>query len=458
MKNFLFLQFILIFFTSPSFGEIFNIKESDNLYKNLNPDKVIENLKAKKMIEDISSELKEPQQIGLIIDGSGSMAQILDKNKSKMFYSKKILKEFTGRQWKLKNNIGIRAYGNTVKGKCDDITLISPYSNKNLPTLETTLEKLEPTGMTPLHKSIDLTIDEIKTMPGKKNIVIVTDGEDTCGGDPCKSAERLKKEKLDITFYIVALGFEGPSDELSKLTCLGDVQVANNNESFQDAISQISSKISTRQNLKVNSPNPMAPVYLYRIENEKKILDRVFYAQSEQTVAEGVTYEVVVGLNPLYKFSDVFVPPNKKVVLTVDGEGSLIANYFNSHLNVQILDKNNKVVTKFRSDIKQKIPTGKWSVRIFKEPFYEYIIPDYFIYPDGVHSINISGVGLAKVQSSEIKGVYIYSSSNELIDYALSNSIVALKSGSYIFHSDDTCTFSDVKIKDRKEILVLPCP
>lgn len=411
-----------------------------------------------KIIEELGQDLDEAQTIGLVLDSSGSMGQMLEKNKTKMFYMKKLMKGFISKQWKLKNTLGVRVYGSRKKHQCDDIQLTIPYTDRALSKLELSLEKMEPLGMTPLHKSIEETVDEIKEKKGPKKIVIVTDGEDTCGGDPCKTAEKVKKDKLEITFYVVALGFMGASDELKKLSCLGDVHAADDEESFSDALSEISKKLGQQQqNLKVISPNPDAPVYLYRLVDKKRIFDRVFYARNPQTVDPG-TYEVLVGLNPVYKFDAFNILPKRKVTLRVEGEGEVIANYFGEHLRVQILDKNNKVALKFKSDQKVMVPIGKWKLRVYKEPFYERIIPDFYVYPNGKHAVDITGVGVFKVTSPEVAGLYVYDQDNALIDHALTNSILAIKSGTYVVHQSELCSFSKVQVKDKKELLVLPCP
>ncbi len=411
-----------------------------------------------KVVEEISRPADEPINIGLVLDSSGSMGQMLEKNKTKMFFLKKMMKEFVGQQWKLRNKVGVRVYGARVKGKCDDIQMITPYTDHSLSKLEKSLETMAPLGMTPMHASMMLTVDEIKNMSGEKKIVIVTDGEDTCGGDPCKTAEKIKKDKLDITFYVIALGFQGNSDALQKMSCLGDdIHMANDAESFSDAVTQVSSKINKNQNLKVISPNPDSPVYLYRFEDGKKKLERIFYAKSEQTVPVG-EYEAVVMFKPPYKFSKFKVPPGRKVVLRVEGEGEVTVNFFDSHLRVQILDKNNKVMIKGKSDEPMVVPTGKWKLRIFREPFYELLDPNYYVYPNSKQNFDVYGVGVTRVDAQGVQGVYVYNGENKLIDYTLSGSPFVLKAGVYSIHVNDKCSFTDVSVREKKEVVVLSCP
>lgn len=409
-----------------------------------------------KVIQDLSVPTEVPSKISMILDSSGSMGQILDKNQTKMFYMKKLMKGFLSYQWKLKNEIGVRIYGARLKGSCDDIELRVPYSDRSLAGLERALEGMSSVGMTPLHRSLEQTFEGIKNMKGPHKVVIVTDGEDTCGGDPCKTAEKIKDQKLDVTFYVIALGFMGQSDKLQKMKCLGDVSVADNEESFDEALNQVSKKMSGSDNLRVVSPNPDSAVYLYRIEKNEKKLYRVFYAKQEQYVEPG-KYEAVVGLSPLYKFGQFEILPKRKVTLKVEGEGKIRVNFFGRHLKVQLLDKDNKVVLKGRSDEDIKAPIGKWRLRIYKDPFFENILPDYFVYPNGDHQNDIAGLGVFRVEHPGLKGLYVYDQAGEVLGHDLTGNHIVIKSGYFNLHVDETCTFPKTEIRDKKEVLVLSC-
>lgn len=411
--------------------------------------------KAKKMEEAIATDGPKAK-VEVIIDASGSMGQILAKNKTKMYYLKELMKDFFRARWKEKNVMGMRVYGGKKKGKCDDIRLAVPFGKTNIEQMERQVSELSPMGMTPLHKSLTMAFDDIKSYQGPKRIVVVTDGQDTCGGDPCKTVEEYKKQKLDLKFYVIALGFKGESESLKKISCIGDTSVVNDGESFQKALDQIGKNINQKENLQVISPNPSAVVHLFRFEGTEKKLFRVFYADSSQTVPPG-DYEVVVDLKPAYRFGRFTIPPNRKITLSVTGEGNVRVNYFNKLVNVELLDINNKAVAKFRSDEFASVSTGKWRLRAFKDPFYEMIFPEFFVYPDGTHEFDINGVGAFRVDSDEMKGVYVYDQENKEIGQYLTGFTSVIKSGTYTIHVDDQCTFPATQIFDRKEVLVLSC-
>jgi hypothetical protein len=440
----------------PGAGALIGVDDQDMVKDTDIFNETLMNEKAQILTDNLNVAGPVPK-VEVIIDSSGSMDQVLSKNKSKMYFLKELMKPFFLARWKEKNNIGLRIYGGKQKSNCEDTHLLVPFGPNNLVQMEKTVVGLTPGGKTPLHKSLLLSFEDLKKYSGPKRIVVVTDGEDTCGGDPCETVKEINQQKLDLKFFVIALGMKGESDALKKVKCIGDTQVANDDQSFNDALSQISSKISQKENLVVVSPNPGASVYLFEIKPDgKKVLQRVFYASSSQTVPPG-SYEAVVGLEPAYKFSKFEIPPNKKVTLKVEGDGIVKVNYFNSLVNVEVLDKNNKPIKRFKSDVATEIPAGRWQLRAFKDPFYEKIFPEFYVYPKGKHEFDLSGIGAVKVESANLQGLYVYNQDSEALGQSITGSTLIIKSGTYLFHVNEECSFQKVQVKDRKEVIVLPC-
>jgi len=82
-------------------------------------------------------------------------------------------------------------------------------------------EGVRPAGRTPLTRSVERAIEVLKDSPQPAEIVVLTDGEDTCGGDPCGLARRTMAEAAGTTIHVV--GFRLPShSETSGARCLAD--------------------------------------------------------------------------------------------------------------------------------------------------------------------------------------------------------------------------------------------
>lgn len=438
-------------------AQVIDVDPADVQLNDVAPESIVASPQAK-ILEEAMENLDVPAKIEVIVDSSGSMAQVLERNKSKLFFLKELLKEFMKFQWKEKNEIALRYYGGSPKSSCSDTKIAVGFNDKNLSKMERVIQQLEAGGRTPLHKSLQLAIDDVKSYEGPKRIVIVTDGEDTCGGDPCKTVEEMSHKNLDIKFYVVALGLAGSSDTLKKVKCMGDLHMADSQEQLNSALSQISKKIQNRDNLQVISPNPSAVVHLYEVQEDgKRVLNRVFYASVNQVVPPG-RYEAIVGIKPPYKFSEFIVPPKKKVTLRLEGAGKIQVNYFQSLLNAELLNKDDKPVIRFKSDVPTDAPLGKFRLRIFKDPFYEQILPEFYIYPGGEHTFDVSGVGVVRVDRNPMSAVYVYDQEDKLVNKFLTGFPIVLRSGVFTIHVDDKCSFPKQVVPNRKEINVLTCP
>jgi Mg-chelatase subunit ChlD len=409
---------------------------------------------------EMTTDNKGLPRVEVIVDSSGSMGQMLNLDKTKMFYMKKMLLRYFTDQYKVNAETGLRVYGSQKVGDCTDNIMAVPFGEKSLGQIETKVSQLQPVGKTPLYKAVKAAAEDLKDYKaGPKRIVIFTDGEDTCGGNPCKEGNAAKLDPLlDTQIFIVAIGYKPNSDDLKKISCMGDTTTANSEDDLFSALGNISQKIFQSQiNLAVNSPDPTAPVQLFHQVNGEWKFFRNFTAAFGTSVPPG-RYQAVVMLEPPYKFEDFEVPPKRKVTLTVRGNGAVKVEFLDKILDVEILDKNYKLIKKFKSDTKINIPTGRWVLKIHKQPFFEKFVQKYDVHPNGDYHYEMTGVGALKVVHKDIMGLYVYDYKNNLLGNYLTNFSFALPIGSYKIHVGPDCSFDKVEVKDDKKLAVFKCP
>ncbi len=399
----------------------------------------------------------EPPKVELIVDSSGSMGQLLNGPRTKMYYSKKLLNRYLIDQWKQKSDLGLRVYGSKRRNDCQDNFLAIKHGAYNLGDVESFVKKTFPIGKTPLNQSIQDAIDGIKSHKGPKRIVIFTDGEETCGGDPCELSARIKRQTtLDIQLFVVAIGFAKGSSRYKQVACLGDTNVANNEEELFGALGDMSNKINTQNNLIVKSPDPKSIVSLYRIENGERKLVRTFTAAWGVKVPPG-KYEAIVDLNPPYRFKPFEIPPKKRVYLVVAGKGKVFVKFRDSLLNVELLDNNNRVMHKFKTDQPYRATMGKYNMRVYQAPFYENVFKNFLVAPEGDHSLEIGDAGVVRIDHPELLGYYVYNNSDALIGNFLTNFPLILKNQIYRLHLNEKCFFENVSIQGPRDITLLSC-
>lgn len=159
------------------------------------------------------AQTKATQNVIFIFDASGSMWGKLEKS-TKIQIAKKTMGELL-RKLDPRTKVGLIVYGHRSKDYGEDIEIISVLAANNTSVLNAFIQKLEPTGKTPIAASIDFALESIQNLNENVSIVLISDGLETCGGDACEAVESAKKKGLKITMHVIGFGIE--EQDLSSL-------------------------------------------------------------------------------------------------------------------------------------------------------------------------------------------------------------------------------------------------
>ncbi|UXX84410.1 vWA domain-containing protein [Roseovarius pelagicus] len=99
--------------------------------------------------------------------------------------------------------VGLLIYGPGPGPACDRINLhFEPVADAATPIVDA-LDQLEPLGLTPLTNAVRAAAKVLhyRTRPGI--VVLVTDGNETCGGRPCALSRALAAEARDLTVHVI---------------------------------------------------------------------------------------------------------------------------------------------------------------------------------------------------------------------------------------------------------------
>ena len=144
----------------------------------------------------------------LVLDSSGSMAGT-DMNSLTPHVTKvrealaAIVPEVAPRR-----NLGLIVYGPGKEAKCENIDLRLPPAPNSAETILSEVNTVVPFGETPLTAAVRDAAEVLEFREKPSVVVLLTDGEETCGGDPCRLARQLKAEAADLTIHVV--GFKVP--------------------------------------------------------------------------------------------------------------------------------------------------------------------------------------------------------------------------------------------------------
>ncbi|MBI2439476.1 MAG: VWA domain-containing protein [Candidatus Moranbacteria bacterium] len=166
--------------------------------------------------EEMTKESAGPKKnIVLVMDDSGSMME-KSGGTAKIDLAKTAADKFIAG---LTDNVqlSIVVYGhkgnNTQAQKtvsCQGIEEVYFFGDVNVGVAQSKINKLVPTGWTPIADSLKKAGDILltKTKSGDENlIVLLSDGEETCGGNPVAVAKELCAKK--ITTDVIGLGVSG---------------------------------------------------------------------------------------------------------------------------------------------------------------------------------------------------------------------------------------------------------
>src|SRR5919112_1830946 len=165
----------------------------------------------------------------LILDLSGSMARDIGGGETRMEAAKRVMNDVIDALPEREGvNVGFRIYGhlgnNTEAGRdvsCQSSDLVVPIQGVNKPALRDQVAAAQPIGWTPIALSLQRAGGDFQPAEGGANhILLVTDGEETCGGDPCAVAESLRTGDANLTTHVV--GFALTEEQARLVNCIAE--------------------------------------------------------------------------------------------------------------------------------------------------------------------------------------------------------------------------------------------
>ena len=174
--------------------------------------------------KSVSAETNE-KLIELILDASGSMRGKLESKETKIAAAKAAVATFVN-SLPDEQQLAFRAYGHQSareKHNCQDTQLLVRFGklSQNREKILSVSKQLTPRGYTPISFVLELAAKDFPgNFSGEKIIILVSDGKETCEGDPCTLASSLKSKFPKLIIHTVGLGV----DEVTRaqLTCIAE--------------------------------------------------------------------------------------------------------------------------------------------------------------------------------------------------------------------------------------------
>lgn len=115
--------------------------------------------------------------------------------------------------------LGFRAYGHRVDRQqrdesCLDTELIEAFEPGNAGAIRSTAAGMQPKGQTPIALSLEKAGEDLAARPGYQHFVLLlSDGIESCDGDPEAAAARLREQGIDVVIHTVGFDVDAEAED-----------------------------------------------------------------------------------------------------------------------------------------------------------------------------------------------------------------------------------------------------
>jgi Ca-activated chloride channel family protein len=186
----------------------------------------------------------------LVLDVSGSMNEKIAGGGTKFAAAKRSLKQVAD-ALPAGTDVGLRVYGSKISEPrsknpkaCTDTQLVLPIGPLDKAKMNRAVDSFQAVGETPIAYSLGQAVGDLGTS-GKRVLVLISDGEESCQGDPCPVARKLAKAGVNLQFN--AIGLDVKAKARKQLKCIadagdGDYYDASNTADLNTALQKLTQR------------------------------------------------------------------------------------------------------------------------------------------------------------------------------------------------------------------------
>lgn len=385
------------------------------------------------------SQVKKPEQLTRILfvfDASRSMVNTHGPL-TRMEGAKKLFYKFVDSLSKQKNmQFALRMYGHTVKyppGNCNDSKLIVPFGKNNLALIKQKVSEAKPTGITPIEHSLTQAANDFPDNKAVNMIIIITDGIEECGGDPCKARQKLMEKGIVFKPFIIGIGLT--PEQIKTFECVGSYYDYDNANTFSNIsdiiIKQKLNKTSAQVNLlDVNSKPSETNVNMtfYDVNKKQYVYNYIHtqnYIGNPDTlyIDDYPTYKVVAHTIPPTESKEVKLTVGKHTLIPIDAPQGFLQ--INRAVGVYNYNEKIKCVVRKGGDMQtinvqqlnttEKYIVGAYDLEILTLP--RTYISSNQIEQSKTKSVDIASAGLLSVKSLESGDGCIMQEKNNKVEW-----------------------------------------
>lgn len=377
----------------------------------------------------------------------------------KIEVAQKLMGEFLDSLKNTKNlEIALRCYGHQTPFRpvrnCEDSKLEVAFAPvlTNSKIVKDRINKLTPTGTTPIAYSLGECAADFPVDGKVRNVVIlITDGIEECGGDPCAVSKALQSKNIFLRPFVIGIGLNVEFADV--FGCMGKFYDVSNEANFKDVLKLVMIEAMSQTTVQVNlnnitkNPTETDVTMTFYEQSTGKIkydyLHTLNHRGNPDTLVldPDLKYKIVVHTIPEIVKENVTIEKGKHNIIPIDaGQGFLNVQLVGTSPNKNIScvvrqNKNSKTLNVQEVGKTEKYLIGKYDLEILTIP--RIIMKDLEIKQSTTNTIKIPSAGqLQIIKGGEGFGSVYLDEGNKLtwvynIGSTAQNEIVFLQPGKY---------------------------
>jgi Ca-activated chloride channel family protein len=373
-----------------------------------------------------------------IFDDSFSMYGMWGSG-NKIDIAKKLMGEFLDSlQNQPKLELALRCYGHQTPFKpnrdCKDTKLEVPFgpADKNYKLIKERINKLTPTGTTPIAYSLGESANDFPPRDNCRNVVIlITDGIEECGGDPCAVSLALQKKGIFLRPFIIGVGLDVKFADV--FGCMGKFYDVSNEANFKAVMKLVLIEALSQTTVQVNLLD------IYKKPSETDVTMTFYNQQSGDVVYNYVhtlnhrgnpdtivldpdlTYKMVVHTIPPQVKENIVLQKNKHNIIPLDapqGYLKLETEGPNIYKSLPCLvRKHGEMNTLVAQDFgtAEKLIVGKYDLEVLCLPRVK--IPNIEIKQSSTNTVKIPSAGVLSLNKGGFGYGSIYAENGKKIEW-----------------------------------------
>ncbi len=168
----------------------------------------LDRLKPGRLYVSLSEAHADPGSALVIFDASGSMLQKM-KGGRRIDVARETFVSVVENVLPDGIRVALRVFGEGGPDSCESVLKL-PLAELDRAALTEAISKIQPINLskTPIAASLEAAAADLAEATGSKLVLLLTDGEETCGGDPQAAIAKLREGGLDVRVSIVGFALD----------------------------------------------------------------------------------------------------------------------------------------------------------------------------------------------------------------------------------------------------------